>query len=174
MKNVIKKLLGIAFLLFLSVTATSAQKTALVDMEYILSNIPAYTTMNQQLEAQSKKWQAEVTKLENEAGALYKKFQAEASRLSPELRKVEEEAIIAKEKEAYELKRRYFGPEGELVKKRENLMKPIQTEVWNSLKDLALAHGLQIIIDKASGKIVYADPNADISALVLQKMGYRN
>ncbi len=172
--NVISKIGSIVLLVLLSFGVASAQKAVLVDMEYILSNIPAYTTMNQQLEAQSKKWQDEVTKLESEASTLYKKYQAEASRLSPDQRKVSEDAIVAKEKEAYELKRRYFGPEGELVKKRESLMKPIQTEVWNTLKDLALTHGLQIILDKSSGKIVYADPNADISALVLQKMGYRN
>lgn len=172
--NVISKIGSIVLLVLLSFGVASAQKAVLVDMEYILSNIPAYTTMNQQLEAQSKKWQDEVTKLENEASTLYKKYQAEASRLSPDLRKAGEDAIVAKEKEAYELKRRYFGPEGELVKKRESLMKPIQTEVWNTLKEIALTHGLQIILDKSSGKIVYADPNADISALVLQKMGYRN
>lgn len=169
----IKRLYALVALCCLSIGVASAQKAVLVDMEYILSNIPAYSTMNEQLEAQSKKWQSEVSKLESEASTLYKKFQAEAPKLSMEQRRISEDLIIAKEKEAYELKRKYFGPEGELVKKRESLMKPIQTQVWNTLKELALAHGLHIIIDKSSGKIVYADPNADISALVLEKMGYR-
>lgn len=170
----IKKILAFIGLLLFSVGSAWAQKTALVDMEYIMGRIPAYATMTRQLEEQSKKWQAEVTKLENEANALYKKFQAEAGALSNEQRRFQEEAIVAKERSAYELKRKYFGPEGELLKRREELMKPIQTEVWKALKDLAQSGGIQLILDKSSGKIVYADPTIDLSALTLKKMGYQN
>lgn len=169
-----KKILAFIGLLLLSVGSTWAQKTALVDMEYMMSKIPAYATMTRQLEEQSKKWQAEVTKLENEANALYKRFQAEAANLGQEQRRQQEEAIVAKERTAYELKRKYFGPEGELLKRREALMKPIQTEVWKALKDLAQTGGIQLILDKSTGKIVYADPAIDLSALALQKMGYQN
>lgn len=149
-----------------------AQKTALVDMEYILGKLPAYEMMNRQLEDLSKKWQEEVNREETEAQNLYKKFQSDLVFLTPDQKKRQEDAIIAKEKSAYELKRKYFGPEGELFKRREALMKPIQDEVWKSLKELALASGYQIIIDKSSSKIVYADPAADISASVLQKLGF--
>lgn len=150
----------------------TAQKTALVDMEYILGKLPAYEMMNRQLEDLSKKWQEEVNREETEAQNLYKKFQSDLVFLTPDQKKRQEDAIIAKEKSAYELKRKYFGPEGELFKRREALMKPIQDEVWKSLKELALASGYQIIIDKSSSKIVYADPAADISASVLQKLGF--
>lgn len=170
----IQKLYALIVLCLLSVGTSFAQRTALVDMEYLMAKIPAYQTMNRQLDEQSKKWQAEVSQYENEASALYKKFQAEVASLSHEQRKQHEEAIISKERMAYELKRKYFGPEGELIKRRETLMKPIQTEVWKTLKEIATSQGLQLILDKSSGKIIYADPSIDLSAYVLEKMGYRN
>lgn len=164
------------FILFVTLVGAgfvaSAQKTALVDMEYILGKIPAYEMMNRQLEDVSKKWQSEVSALETEAQTMYKKFQADIVFLSAEQKKSREEAIIAKEKATYELKRKYFGPEGELVKRRESLMKPIQDEVWKALKELAISGGYQLIFDRSSGQIVYADPAADVSALVLERMGY--
>lgn len=166
-----KKILMLV-LLSLCYWQASAQKTALVDMEYVLGKIPAYEMMNRQLEDLSKKWQEEVNREEQEAQGLYKKYQSELVFLSPEQKKAKEEAIVGKEKAAYELKRKYFGPDGELFKRREALMKPIQDEVWKSLKELALRSGYQIIIDKSSSKIVYADPSADISASVLQKLGF--
>lgn len=170
----IKKILALVALLTLSVGVASAQTTALVDMEYLMSRLPAYTKAQKQLEEQSQKWQAEVSKFEAEAATLYKAFQAEAGSLNAQQRQAREDAIIAKEKQAYELKRKYFSPEGELVKRREALMKPIQTEIWNSLKEIALARGLQLILDKSTGKIIYADPAIDYSGIVLQKMGYGN
>ena len=96
----------------------NAQKFALVDMEYILKNIPAYERANEQLNQVSKKWQAEVEALSLEAQTLYKNYQNEVVFLSQEQKKVKQDAIMAKEKEAAELKKKYFGPEGELFKKR--------------------------------------------------------
>lgn len=160
------------FGVMLSLNMAWAQKTALVDMDYILSKIPAYEMMNRQLEDLTKRWQAEVSKGEEEAQAMYKKFQADIVFLSSEQKKNREEAIVAQEKATYELKRKYFAPEGELMKRREALMKPIQDEVWKALKDLAQSNGYQIIFDRTSGRIVYADPASDISSLVLNRMGY--
>lgn len=166
------KLYSFVILLFWSSAALLGQKIALVDTEYLMSKIPAYATMNRQIEEQSKRWQSEITKLENEANVLYKKFQTQGSNLTSQQRKLQEDEIINKERSAYELKRKYFGPEGELIKKREILMKPIQTEIWKTLKDIANIQGIHLIIDKASGKIMYADPKIDLSTLVLEKMGY--
>ena len=98
-----------------------AQKFALVDMEYILKNIPAYERANEQLSQTSKKWQAEVEALNQQAQTLYKNYQNELVFLSAEQKKQREEAILAKEKEASDLKKKYFSPEGELYKKRESL-----------------------------------------------------
>ena len=103
--------------------------------EYILKNIPAYERANEQLNQQSKRWQAELEELALEAETLFKKYQSESAFLSDEQRVEREEEILAKEKEASELKRTYFGPAGELYKKRESLMAPIQEEVYNAIRE---------------------------------------
>lgn len=150
-----------------------AQKFALIDMEYILKNIPAYERANEQLNQVSKKWQAEVDALTQEAQTLYKNYQSEAVFLSNEQKTQREEAIVAKEKEAAELKRKYFGPEGELYKKRESLMAPIQDEIYNAVKDISDLKGYSLILDRASDAgIIYANPKIDISNEVLTKLGY--
>lgn len=163
----------ISFLSMMTLVA-NAQKFALLDMEYIMKNIPSYKIMNKQLEDQSKKWQSEITKIENEVSEMYKKYQNDMVFLSAEQKKKQEEAIVAKEKQGYDLKKKYFGPEGEMFKKRETMMKPIQDEIWKVLKDIALKNGFQMIIDRSSGKIVYADPNVDISSSVLSALGFAN
>ena len=156
----------------MSVSA-SAQKFALVDMEYILKNIPAYERANEQLNQVSKKWQAEVDALTSEAQTLYKNYQSEAVFLSEEQKTKREEAVVAKEKEAAELKRKYFGPEGELYKKRESLMTPIQDEIYNAVKDISEQKGYSLILDRASDSgIIFASPKVDISNEVLTKLGY--
>lgn len=151
----------------------SAQKFALVDMEYILNHIPAYERAGEQLNQVSRKWQAEVEVLQEEAQTMYKKYQAESVFLSDEQKAKSEEAIIAKEKEASDLKKKYFGPEGELFKKRESLMAPIQDEIYNAIKDIAEQKGYSLILDRASDAgIIFASPKADISNDVLTKLGY--
>ena len=150
-----------------------AQKFALVDMEYILKNIPAYERANEQLNQVSRKWQAEVEALTQEAQTLYKKYQSEAVFLSEEQKTKSEEAVVAKEKEAAELKKKYFGPEGELYKKRESLMAPIQEEIYNAVKDICDQKGYSLILDRASDAgIIFASPKIDISNEVLTKLGY--
>lgn len=163
-------------LLFLAFAFTvNAQKFALIDMEYILKNIPAYERANEQLNQISKKWQSEVDALAQDAKTLYKNYQSEAVFLSEEQKTKKEEAIVAKEKEAGELKRKYYGPEGELFKKRESLMKPIQDEIYNTVKELAETKGYSVIVDRASAaSIIYASPKIDISNDVLSKLGYSN
>lgn len=164
------------FCLILMIMASanmSAQKFALIDMEYILKNVPAYERANEQLNQVSKKWQAEVDALTQEAQTLYKNYQSEAVFLSNEQKTQREEAIVAKEKEAAELKRKYFGPEGELYKKRESLMTPIQDEIYNAVKDISDLKGYSLILDRASDAgIIYANPKIDISNEVLSKLGY--
>ena len=169
-----KKIL-IAMLMLLGSTGAWAQKFALVDMEYILKNIPAYERASEQLNQVSKKWQAEVDVLTTEAQTLYKNYQSEAVFLSEEQKTKREEAIVAKEKEAAELKKKYFGPEGELFKKRTALMTPIQEEIYNAVKDIADMRGYQLILDRASDTgIIFGSPKIDISSEVLRKLGYSN
>ena len=153
--------------------SASAQKFALVDMEYILQNIPAYERANEQLNQTSRAWQAEVEALTNKAQQLYKNYQNEVVFLSQEQKKAKQEAIMNKEKEASELKKKYFSPEGELYKKRESLIGPIQDEIYNAVKTVAEQRGYQLVLDRASDNgIVFASPVADISNEVLGKLGY--
>ena len=159
--------------MMLSAVAASAQKFALVDMEYILKNIPAYERANEQLNQVSTKWQAEVEALSTEAQTMYKNYQNEVVFLSQEQKKERQDAIMEKEKQAAELKRKYFGPDGELFKKRTSLMTPIQEEVYNAVKDIADLRGYQLVLDRASDTgIIFGSPKIDISNEVLQKLGY--
>lgn len=151
----------------------SAQKFAMVDMEYVMKAIPAYETANEQLEQISKKWQKEVEAVLLEVQTMYKNYQTELVFLSDEMKVKREEEIIAREKEADELKRKYFAADGELFKKREALIKPIQDEVYNAVKELCEQNGYQVIIDKSSAmSVVYAAPKIDISDQLLEKLGY--
>ena len=169
-----KKLLIIAVLAMTAMTA-GAQKFALIDMEYILNSIPAYERANEQLNQVSKKWQAEVDAISNEAATMYKNYQNEVVFLSQEQKKERQEAIMNKEKEAGELKRKYFGPEGELFKKRESLMTPIQDEIYNAVKEISDLRGYSLVLDRASDTgIIFGSPKIDISNEVLEKLGYAN
>ncbi|MBQ5664214.1 MAG: OmpH family outer membrane protein [Bacteroidaceae bacterium] len=170
-----KKFLLLALFAVISVVNVNAQKFALIDMEYVLKNIPAYERANEQLTQQSKRWQAEVDDLTVEAQNLYKKYQSESIFLSDEQRTKREQEILAKEKLASELKRKYFGPDGELYKKRESLMAPIQDEIYNAVKEICESKGYSAVVDRASAvSIIYASPKIDISNEVLAKLGYSN
>ena len=167
-----KKISLFLLLLWIDLHA-SAQKFALIDMEYILKNVPAYERANEQLNQVSKKWQAEIEALNTEATTMYKNFQNEAVFLSEQQKKDRQEAIMKKEKEASERKRKYFGPEGELFKKRTSLISPIQEEIYNAVKDISELRGYSLVLDRASDTgIIFASPKIDISNEVLQKLGY--
>ena len=150
-----KKIITLSCLMLLCSFAGMAQKFALIDMEYILKNIPAYEMTNEQLSQVSKKWQNEVEAIQQEAQNMYKNYQSDLVFLSAEM------------------KSKYFGPEGELYKKRESLMKPIQDEVYNAVKEISEDKGYQIVWDRASAmSIIFASPKIDISNEVLIKLGY--
>ena len=152
-----------------------AQKFALMDMEYVLKNIPAYERANEQLNQVSKKWQAEVEALNTQAATMYKNYQNEVVFLSKEQKAAKQEEIMLKEKEAADLKKKYFGPEGELFKKRESLMLPIQEEIYNVVKEISEQRGYSLVLDRASDSaIIFGSPKIDISNEILQKLGYAN
>ena len=173
MNLTMKRLFFCVFCVFCLTLTASAQKFALVDMDYIFKNIPAYERANEQLSQVSKKWQAEVDALTTEAQNMYKNYQNEVVFLSAEQKKARQDAIMEKEKSASELKRKYFGPEGELFKKRTALMTPIQDEIYNAIKDVSEQRGYQLILDRASDTgIIFGSPKIDISDEVLRKLGY--
>ena len=170
-----KKSLLILFTLFAVSITANAQKFALIDMEYILENIPAYERANEQLEQASRQWQSEVEKISEEAKTLYKNYQSQIASLSETQRGKKEEEIVAKEKSAAELRRKYFGPEGELAKMQEKLINPIQDEIYGAVKELSQLHGYDLVLDRASAAgIIFANPRIDISDEVLRKLGYSN
>lgn len=169
MKKLLLTLIAIAGCAF----AGSAQKFALVDMEYILSNMPSYEVANNQLDQLSQRYQKEVEAVGREAETMYNNFKSQMPFLTDDQKKAQEEAIVAKEKEAAELRAKYFGPDGELYKKRQTLMEPIQEEVYNAIKKVSEERGYLCIFDRASSAdIVFASPRIDISNEVLSKLGY--
>lgn len=173
MTDFIKKVALMAMMLSAGVAASYAQKFALVDMEYILSNVPAYEVANNQLEQLSQRWQKEVEGVQREAETMYKNYQSQMPFLTDEQKKKEEANIVAKEKEAAELRNKYFGPDGEMYKKRQSLMKPIQEEVYNAVKKVSEERGYMCIFDRASSAdIIFASPRIDVSNDVLAKLGY--
>ena len=169
-----KKVFFLAALLVCSIAA-QAQRFALVDMEYILKQIPAYEQANQQMESLSKQWQSEVEAKAQEAKTMYDEYQKNASNLSATQKTAQENAIIAKEKEAADLRKKYFGPEGEGMKKRQELITPIQDAIYNAIKDIATQKNYDAVIDRASAQsMIFASPRIDISNEVLAKLGYSN
>lgn len=150
-----------------------AQKYALVDMEYVLKNIPQYEMANEQLNQVSQRWQKEVETKAKEAETLYKNYQSDMVFLTDEQKKKKEEEIVDKEKEAAELQAKYFGPEGELYKKRQSLLEPIQNDIYEAVKKVSEEKGFQVIFDRASSAgIIFASPKIDVSNDVLEKLGY--
>lgn len=168
-----KKIAITLLLFFAGIAVASAQKFAMVDMEYIFKNVPAYEMANEQLNQLSQRWQKEVEAVGVEAQNMYQNFIADKVFLTDEQIKKREEEIVAKEKEATELRYKYFGPEGELYKKRQSLLKPVQDDVYNAVKKVADERGYQAIFDRASASdIIYASPRIDVSNEVLAKLGY--
>ena len=168
-----KKIILTLFVALMAAGMATAQKFALVDMDYILRNVPAYEMANEQLNQVSQRWEKEVNELSKAAETLYKNYQSDMVFLTDDQKKKREEEIVAKEKEVTDLRYKYFGPEGELYKKRQSLMKPIQEDVYNAVKAVAEEKGYQTIFYRASSQsIVFASPRIDVSNEVLAKLGY--
>lgn len=168
-----KKLIFVLCLATFACIPAVAQKYALINMDYILRNLPDYEMANEQLNQVSQRWEKEVNELSKEAETMYQNYKSEMVFLTDEQKKKREEAIVAKEKEVTDLRYKYFGPEGELYKKRQALMKPIQENVYNAVKAVAEERKYQTIFDRASSQsIVYASPTIDVSNEVLAKLGF--
>lgn len=168
-----KKIITALLVIVGAAVSAQAQKFALVDMEYILRNIPAYEMANEELSQLSDKWQKEIEKKQSEASQMYQNYQSEAVYLTFDQRREREDQIAAVEKSAAELRYAYFGPEGELYQKRTALIEPIQNEIYEAIKKLADEKGYQAIIDRASAtEIIFASPRIDVSNDVLARLGY--
>ncbi|MBN2669718.1 MAG: OmpH family outer membrane protein [Bacteroidales bacterium] len=169
-----KTLVLIAVLVFS--LSTFAQKFGYVDTEYILQNIPSFEASQKKLDEYSAEWQKEIEDIYADIERMYKEYQAEKVLLTEDLRIKRENEIIAREKEAKELQKKYFGQEGELYQKRQELIKPIQDDIYNAIKEVAAEANLDFIFDSGSSSvnILFANPKFDRSDEVLQKLGYKN
>ncbi len=170
------KKLGLIIVLSVLASAMAvAQKYAFVDSEYIRKNIPAFTTAQEQLDKLSKQWEKEIADGYAVVEQMYKSYQSEAVLLSQDMKAKREEAIISKEKEMKALQNKYFGMEGDLFKKREELVKPLQDEILKAIKEIAVEGSYAVIFDTAAGgNILFANPKFDLSDQVLEKLGYKN
>ncbi|MFA6056628.1 MAG: OmpH family outer membrane protein [Taibaiella sp.] len=159
-----KKILLALSVVLVTGIAAQAQRYCVIDSKYILEKIPDYNNAQKQLDAASQGWQKEVDSKMQSIDQMYKSYQAERPMLSEDARKRREDEIVAKEKEAKDLQKKYFGYEGEVFKKRQSLVKPIQDRVYNAVQQYAQNRGYDMVYDKAGGiTIFYADPKLDKS-----------
>jgi outer membrane protein len=169
MKRLIFALIALMAITF----TTQAQKFAYVDSDYILQNIPEYNDAQAQLDELSAQFQQEVEAKFSAIDKLYKDYQAESVLLPEEMKKKREEAIVKAEKDAKELQKKRFGKDGDLFKKRQELVKPIQDKIFNAIEQVSQAKNYALVFDKAGGvSMMYADPKYDISDDILEEMGY--
>ena len=162
----------ISALLFSGMAFAKDQSIAYIDMQYILKNLAQYEQANEQLTMLSKRWQKEIDAAQQEARVMATNYQTEQIFLSETLRAEREQEIVKKEQAVLELKRKYFGQEGELYKKREALIKPIQDEIYNAIQDLANEKRIDVVKDRsADPSLIYMSSKLDVSDQVLRKLG---
>lgn len=162
----------VLFFTFFAFGTASAQKMGYVDTEYILQNIPEYQDAQNEIEEYSKQWQAEIEEKYSEVEQMYKDYQVDAVLLPEDLRQKREQEIIDFEREIKELQKKRFGSDGELFKKRQELVKPIQEKIFNAIEEIATKKNYAFIFDKAGGPVImYVDSKYDISDEVLDQIG---
>lgn len=152
-----------------------AQKYAIIDTRYILDKLPEYKEAQKQLDDIAAGWQKDIDARQTALDAMYKDYEAEQVMLSEDLRKKREDQLFNKEKELRDLQRKRFGFEGDLFKKRQELIKPIQDRVYNSVQKMAVARGYDFVLDKSEGiTVIFADPKLDKSEDILKDLGVKN
>lgn len=167
-----KKLLLTSILCF-TLMGVMAQKYAYVDTEYILGKIPEYTEAQEEIDALADEWQEEVQGKFTEVEELKAAYEADEFLLPDEMKQTRLTEIDNKFKAAMDLQKKYFGVEGELFTKRQELIKPIQDQIYNAIQEIAERGSYAFVFDKASNSnILFADPRYDKSDDVLQQMGY--
>ena len=169
-----KKLMLAFGFVIVSCLAATAQKYAVIDTRYILDKMPEYKTAQTQVDEIAAGWQKDIDAKQAELDKMYKDFEAEQVMLSDELKKKREDQLFMKEKELRDLQRKRFGFEGDLFKKRQELIKPIQDKVYNAVQKMAGARGYDFVLDKSEGiTIIFADPKLDKSEDVLRELGVK-
>jgi len=157
-----------------SCLAVNAQKYAIIDTRYILDKMPDYKTAQAQLDETAAQWQKDIDGMQSSLDKMYVDFDAEKVMLSDELKKKREDQLFVKEKELRDLQRKRFGFEGDLFKKRQELIKPIQDKVYNAVQKMSVSRGYDFVLDKSEGiTIIFADPKLDKSEDILRDLGVK-
>ncbi len=170
-----KKIILLASCFLFTAAVINAQKYAIIDTRYILDKLPEYSQSQTQLDAIAAGWQKEIDAKQAELDKMYKDYDAEQVMLSDELRKKREDQLFQKEKDLRDLQRKRFGFEGDLFKKRQELIKPIQDRVYNVVQKIASQRGYDFVLDKSEGiTVIFADPKLDKSEDVLRELGVKN
>ncbi|MDO9375147.1 MAG: OmpH family outer membrane protein [Ferruginibacter sp.] len=169
-----KKSLIVLFCLVSFAFASSAQRYAIIDSKYILEKLPDYKTSQGKLDQFSTQWQQEIEKKQADLDRMYKDYDAEQVMLTDELKKKRQDELYNREKEVRDLQKRRFGFEGDLFKKRQELIKPIQDKVYIAIQKLAVERSYDFILDKSEGiTVIFADPKLDRSDDVLRYLGVK-
>jgi outer membrane protein len=169
-----KKLLLAAMLLIGMATASVAQRYAIIDSKYILDKIPEYKEAQKALDEISLQWQKEIDQKQAELDRMYRNYEAEQVMLSDDLKKKREDELFMREKEVRDLQRKRFGFEGDLFKRRQELVKPIQDKVYSAIQKIAANRQYDFILDKSEGiTVIFADPKLDRSEDVLRELGVK-
>lgn len=169
-----KKLIWIAAFFLMAATGVQAQRYAIVDTKFILDKMPDYREAQKKLDQFSLQWQKEIDDKQAVLDKMYRDFEAEQVMLSEELKKRREDELFMREKELRDLQRKRFGFEGDLFKKRQELVKPIQDRVYNAIQKIAVARSYDFILDKSEGiTVIFADPKLDRSEDVLKELGVK-
>ena len=154
--------------------AVNAQRYAVIDSKYILDKLPEYKDAQKKLDQFSEGWQQEIDQKQTAMDKMYKDYEAEMVMLSDVLKKKREDEMYNKEKELRDLQKKHFGFEGDLFKKRQELIKPIQDRVYNAIQKLAIEKQYDFILDKSEGiTVIFADPKLDRSDDVLRNLGVK-
>lgn len=168
-----KLMFALGFVLAVMLTA-SAQKYAIIDTRYILDKMPEYAAAQKQLDAVAAGWQKDIDTKQSDLDRMYKAYEAEQVMLSDDLKKKRQDQLFLKEKELRELQRQRFGFEGDLFKKRQELVKPVQDKVYNTVQKMATQRGYDFVLDKSEGiTVIFADPKLDKSDDVLKELGIK-
>jgi outer membrane protein len=169
-----KKILLVICSIFIFAIGAIAQRYAIVDTKYILDKMPDYKEAQKKLDEFSVQWQKDIDTKQAELDRMYKNFEAEQVLLSDELKKKREDELFVREKELRDLQRQRFGFEGDLFKRRQDLVKPIQDKVYNAIQKIAVNRQYDFILDKSEGiTIIFADPKLDRSEDVLKELGVK-
>ncbi|MBC9933765.1 OmpH family outer membrane protein [Chitinophaga qingshengii] len=169
-----KKIFITAAIVLAMAGAANAQRYCVIDTKYILESIPEYKDSQKKLDAVAEQWQKEIDAKFQEVDKMYKSYQAEQVMLTEELKRKREDEIVAKEKDAKDLQKKRFGYEGDLFKKREELVKPIQDKIYNAVQKLSASRMYDFVLDKAGGTtVIFSDPKLDKSEEILKSLGVK-